>query len=62
MTINWTQIYKKYKGMWVALKRDEKTVIASADNAKAAYTQAIKYGFDNPIISFIPSKITPMVG
>lgn len=62
MSINWTKIYKKYKGMWIALKQDEKTVIASGGNAKAAYAKAIKNGFDNPIISFVPSKITPMVG
>ncbi|MEK7592430.1 MAG: DUF5678 domain-containing protein [Patescibacteria group bacterium] len=62
MAINWTKIYKKYKGMWIALKRDEKTVIASADSAKAVYGRAIKNGFENPIISFVPSQITPMVG
>lgn len=62
MAINWTIIYKRYKGMWVALKQDEKTVIASADTAKAAYTKALKNGFEKPILSFVPSQITPMVG
>ena len=27
MAINWTTIYKKYRGQWVALKSDEKTVV-----------------------------------
>ncbi|MBI5613939.1 hypothetical protein HY947_03360 [Candidatus Gottesmanbacteria bacterium] len=62
MAINWIKIYKEHKGKWVALKRDEKTVIASADNARVAYGRAIKNGFNDPIISFVPSQITPMVG
>ncbi len=26
---DWTKIYKNYQGLWVALKDDEETVIAS---------------------------------
>ena len=31
MAIDWTKIYQKYKGKWVALKSDEKTVINAYD-------------------------------
>lgn len=62
MAINWTNIYKKYKGMWIALKQDEITVIASGNSAKVAYSNALKKGLENPILSYIPSKVIPMVG
>jgi hypothetical protein len=62
MAINWTPIYKKYKGKWIALKTDEKTVIASADSAKDANNKAIKKGIKNPILSFVPVRISTMVG
>ncbi len=62
MVINWTDIYKKYKGKWIALKNDEKTVIASADSAKDAHRKAMDRGLKNPILSYVPVQITPMIG
>lgn len=62
MAVNWIKIYKQYKGMWVAFKQDEKTVIASGNTAKSVHDRAIQRGFENPILSFIPLTITPMVG
>ena len=29
MIINWENIFKNYRGLWVALAEDEKTVVAS---------------------------------
>ena len=29
MAIDWTKICKKYRGLWVGLKSDKKTVVAS---------------------------------
>jgi predicted RNase H-like HicB family nuclease len=40
MAIDWSKIYKKYKGLWVALKNDEKTVVASGKTAKEALNTA----------------------
>ena len=36
MAIDWTQIYEKYKGLWVALKDDEQTVISSGKTLREA--------------------------
>jgi hypothetical protein len=36
MAIDWTQIYQKYKGLWVALKDDEKTVVGSGESPQEA--------------------------
>ena len=62
MAIDWTKIYKKYKGLWVALKSDEKTVIASGKTAKAVWDLAQKKGFTKPILTRMPDKLIPYVG
>lgn len=62
MSIDWTKIYKKYKGLWVALKSDEKTVIASGKTAKEAWSKALKKGLSKPILTRMPSKLIPYVG
>ncbi|KKQ90162.1 MAG: hypothetical protein UT12_C0001G0030 [Candidatus Curtissbacteria bacterium GW2011_GWC2_38_9] len=62
MAIDWTKIFKKYKGMWVALKDDEKTVVASGKTAKEAWEKAQKKGFRKPILTRMPAKIIPYVG
>ena len=62
MAIDWTNIYKKYKGLWVALKSDEKTVISSGKTAKEAWDVAQKKGFSKPIITKMPPKLISYVG
>lgn len=60
--IDWTKIYKKYKGKWVALRSDEKTVIASGRGAKEAWRKAQEKGFEKPILAKMPRKLIPYVG
>ncbi len=60
--IDWSGIYKKYKGSWVALANDEKTVLASGKTAKEAWDQALKKGFKKPILTRMPEKLIPYVG
>lgn len=62
MAIDWTKIYKKYKGLWVALKDDEKTVVASGTTAKQVWQKAQKKGYKNPILFRVPTEILPYVG
>ena len=62
MAINWTTIYNKYKGLWIALKQDERTVVASGTSAKSAHSKAVRSGVARPILSFVPHQVTPMVG
>lgn len=42
MTKDWTKIYKRYKGFWVALDNDEKTVLGSGKTAREALERAQK--------------------
>lgn len=62
MAIDWTNIYKKYKGLWVALKDDEVTVISSGKSAKEAWDKALKKGFKKPILTQMPERLIPYVG
>ena len=62
MAIDWTKIFQKYKGKWVALKDDEKTVVASGSTAKEAWERAQSKGFKKPILTRMPTKLIPYVG
>jgi phosphopantetheinyl transferase (holo-ACP synthase) len=60
--IDWTKICKKYKGLWVALKKDNKTVIASGHTLKEAVEKAKKKGYKEPILFRVPTEIIPYIG
>ena len=62
VTKNWTPLFKKYKGQWVALKDDEVTVISHGAVAKKVIDDASRKGFDKPILFKVPSKILTYVG
>ncbi|MBU6231747.1 MAG: hypothetical protein KGI50_08025 [Patescibacteria group bacterium] len=62
MPINWTKIYKKYKGFWVALADDESTVLASGKSLKETVEKARKMGFNDPIMTRVPENISSFVG
>ena len=54
MAINWKEIHKDYRGLWVAL---ETTVIASGKTAEEALESAKKLGHLKPIIALIPDEL-----
>ena len=60
--IDWSKIYKKYRGLWVALAQDEKTVLASAKTAKQAWNKARKSGYEKPILTKMPPELVTYVG
>ena len=62
MTINWTEILEKYRGMWIALAEDEKTVVASSKDAKDAYEKAKKKGVKVPIMFSVPREMKSHIG
>ncbi len=55
MAIDWTKIYQEYKGKWVALKSDEKTVIGVGRTAKMALEKAKTTGECLPILHKVPA-------
>jgi hypothetical protein len=55
--LDWTPIYKKYKGQWVALREDEQTVIASGKTATEAWDKAQEKGYTQPILTRMPDTL-----
>ena len=62
MAIDWTEICKKYKGLWIGLLDDEQTVIASGKSVKDVMSKAKKKGFEKPILFRVPTEVVPYVG
>ncbi|MEK7102384.1 MAG: DUF5678 domain-containing protein [Patescibacteria group bacterium] len=62
MAIDWTKIYEKYKGEWVALEKDEITVLATGKTAKDVWEKARSLGCENPILARMPEELTTYVG
>lgn len=62
MAIDWTHIFKKYKGKWVALKDDQKTVVGAGSSLQKAVDEAKKKGFKNPILFKVPTEVLPYIG
>ena len=59
---NFKEIHKRYKGKWVALTTDERSVISSGNTAKEVYDKAHKKGFEEPILMKVPPEVSIFVG
>lgn len=62
MAIDWTKNFKKYKGLWVALKKDQVTVVASGKILKEVLQEARAKGNSDPIMFKVPTEIIPQIG
>ncbi|MDO8626062.1 MAG: DUF5678 domain-containing protein [Candidatus Magasanikbacteria bacterium] len=60
--LNWAKLYEKYKGLWVALEKDEETVIAAGVTAKETLQKAEQQGKPNPILARMPDQLVTYVG
>ncbi len=62
MKKDWSKLYKKYKGMWVALAEDEVTVLGIGKTVKEAVAHAEKKSRQTPFLTFVPSTLDAYVG
>lgn len=60
--IDFSSIFFKYPGKWVALKQDEKTVISVSEDAKKAHKKAMLKGERRPVLVKVPSESAYYVG
>ena len=60
--MDWSRMFKKYKGLWVALDDDESTVVSSGKTAREALDKSVKKGYKNPILTLIPEETLNFVG
>lgn len=61
-TKDWTRLYPKYAGMWVAFAQDKETVVSSAKNLEIAIRKAKEDGLKNPLMFKVPQQMLPYVG
>ena len=59
--IDWTHLFEKYRGKWVALAEDERTVLAAADTAKEAHREGLKHS-SLPILYQVPATLDLFAG
>jgi Family of unknown function (DUF5678) len=62
MAIDWTKIQEKYKGLWVALASDEKTVLGAGKTVQEAVAQAKEKTEETPFLTRMPDKLTSYAG
>lgn len=62
MKIDLTKIYNKYKGLWVALDNNLKSVISADKDATKAYRKAMQQGYKKPTMFKVPLKNVPYFG
>lgn len=62
MVIDWSKIFKNYKGLWIGLKNDEKTVIASGKTVQEVMSKAKEKGHSLPILFRVPTRTMPYIG
>ena len=62
MALDWTRLFGRYKGMWVALADDETTVLAAAPTAKEALAAGSSKGTDMPLLYRVPDTLDAFVG
>ena len=60
--IDWTGLFEKHSGAWVALKDDERSVVSYARKAQQALEKAQEKGWDQPILVRVPTESSAYVG
>lgn len=62
MAKDWTKIYKKYKGLWVALDEDEVTVLGVGKTVQDAVAAARKKTTKTPFLTRVPETLSAFAG
>ena len=59
--IDLSQVYKKYKGLWVA-PVNETEVISADKSVRKVVEEAKKKGYEKPLLFKVPKNDLPFVG
>ena len=59
---NLSHLFPKYEGKWVALAKDQITIVGSGSTLKTAINKAKKIGHNNPIMFKVPVGMQAYVG
>jgi hypothetical protein len=59
---DWSTLYQKYRGQWVALKDDHITPVASGTSRADVKAKAAELGYERPFVVKMPSDLTVFAG
>lgn len=62
MKKDWSKLYKRYKGMWVALADDETTVLGAGKTVKEAVIKAKAKTSKTPFLTLVPNNLDAYIG
>jgi len=62
MAKDWTNLYKKYKGLWVALAEDEVTVLGFGKTVQEALKKARIKSSKTPFLTRVPDNMNAYIG
>jgi len=62
MIKDWSHLHKKYKGLWIALAKNESTVLGFGKTATEALKKAIKKTAQTPFLVYMPKDLKSFVG
>ena len=59
---DWSEIYRKYPGQWVAIDADDEVTVVAADiDARKAYAESKRIG-KRAILHRVPEEVIDFVG
>jgi hypothetical protein len=62
MARDWTDLYREYRGRWVALKDDHLTPVAGGRTRQEAREAAARLGYPQPFLVKMPADLKIFVG
>ena len=62
MAKDWSNLYRKYKGMWVALADDQATVLGVGKTVKEAVAKAKIKSAKTPFLTRVPETLDAYAG
>lgn len=62
MTKDLTQVYKSYRGKWVAMDNNFVKVVVAGSTSSTVYKKAKKLGYRIPNIIRVPSNLNAYIG
>jgi hypothetical protein len=61
LRVDFSELAKKYAGLWVALDPDTYAVVSSGDDAETVLNEANRQGLEDPLVTFVVENYAAFV-